>query len=282
VRGPGWWGAGCRCAAAPGLRRRRGRAAGPRWRRRWRRTRTTRPRSARSSEALAWMRPDGVAGLLEGGGLADQVGQAGLAAGEQHRHPAGVGGREIEVAVAVGSRRPEQGVAAADLRQLPGPAGDRLRNTHRVRLTSGPACASAAGRGVPRRGSAESGVNRGCRAYAAMPGRIRERVARASPRVQRRPLCPAAPLASSHGSGHEGLPVPESLSRLCPSRDELAVGAPALVAQGIEHRSPKAGVAQFESAPGAPPPGVAVDTRFAAQDRVPRHHRGSPERSRSI
>ena len=79
------------------------------------------PRSSASSTGLG---PDGACappGLVEGRGLADQVGQPGGPAGEQHGEPAGVGGGEVEGAggeVAV----PEQGVAPAEVDEvaLPG------------------------------------------------------------------------------------------------------------------------------------------------------------------
>ena len=67
-------------------------------------------------------RPGATAGLVEGGGLAHEVGELGRLAREQHRHAAGMGGREVE-----GARRkvavPEQRVAPAEVDEVARPGG---------------------------------------------------------------------------------------------------------------------------------------------------------------
>lgn len=55
-------------------------------------------------------------GAQQGPGLADEVGQTGIAAGQEHRDAAGVGGRQVDDVRVTG--RPDEGVGAAELHQL--------------------------------------------------------------------------------------------------------------------------------------------------------------------
>ena len=86
--------------------------------------------------ALARDRPGPPAGLVEGGGLAEQVGEPYLPPGQQLGHAAGVRRREVE-----GARRqvavPQQRVAPTEVHEVTGPRGARGRDAGETRVALG-------------------------------------------------------------------------------------------------------------------------------------------------